>query len=101
MAKWKITWSKTALKQFEDAINYIAEVSIQNAEKVRREILEKIENITNNPEINYTDKYKTNNDGNYRAFELHHYRIAYRILEKEIRILRIRHTSREPKHYTK
>ena len=44
MANRKITWSKTALKQFEAAINYIAEDSIQNAEKVRKEILEEIGN---------------------------------------------------------
>ncbi len=99
MANRKITWSKTALKQFEFSINYIAEDSLQNAEKVRKEILEKIENIIANPEIYSTDKYKTNNDGSYRAFELHRYRIAYRFIVKEIRILRIRHTSREPKDY--
>lgn len=99
MGNRKITWSKIALKQFEAVINYISEDSIQNAEKVRKEILEKIQNITANPEIYYTDKYKKNNDGSYRAFELHRYRIAYRITEKEIRILRIRHTSREPKDY--
>ncbi len=99
MANRKIVWSKTALKQFEAAINYIREDSIQIAEKVRREILEKIQNITADPEIYYTDKYKTNNDGSYRAFELHRYRIAYRFKEKEISIFRIRHTSREPKDY--
>jgi plasmid stabilization system protein ParE len=99
MGNRKIVWPKTALKQFEVAINYIAEDSIQNAENVRKEILEKIENIISNPEIYSTDKFKTNNDGSYRAFELHRYRIAYRFTEKEIRILRIRHTSREPKDY--
>jgi plasmid stabilization system protein ParE len=51
MANKKITWSKLALKQFEAAINYIAENSIQNAEKVRREILEKIEKLISHPEI--------------------------------------------------
>ena len=45
------------------------------------------------------DKLKTNNDGSYRAFELYRYRIAYRFIEKEIRIFRVRHTSREPKEY--
>ena len=99
MANSKIVWSITALKQFEAAINYIGEDSIQNAEKVRREILEKIQNITANPEIYYTDKYKTNNDASYRAFELYRYRIAYRFKEKGISIFRIRHTSREPKDY--
>jgi len=51
MANRKITWSKSALKQFEAAINYIAEDSIQNAEKVRKEILEKIERLIAHPEI--------------------------------------------------
>jgi plasmid stabilization system protein ParE len=95
MANRKITWSKSSLKQFEAAINYIAECSIQNAEKVRKEILEKIERLILYSEIYSPDKYKTNNDGSYRAFELHRYRIAYRIKENEILIFRVRHTSRE------
>jgi plasmid stabilization system protein ParE len=88
-----------AAKQFEVAIKYISADSIQNAEKVRKEILEKIEKLILHPEIYSPDKYKTNNDGSYRAFELHRYRIAYRVLENEIFILRVRHTSREPKKY--
>ena len=99
MSNRKIIWSKTALKQFEFAINYIAEDSIQNAEKVRTEILEKIEKLVLNPEMYKADKLKTNNDGSYRAFELYHYRIAYRFIEKEILIFRVRHTGREPKEY--
>jgi plasmid stabilization system protein ParE len=99
MADRKITWSKTALKQFEAAIVYISSDSIQNAEKVRREILEKIDRLIFYPETNTPDKYKTNNDGSYRAFELHHYRVAYRVTNKVIFILRIRHTSRHTKPY--
>ena len=45
------------------------------------------------------DKYRSNNNGNYRAYELHHFRIAYFIAEEHIRIVRIRHTSMEPKDY--
>ena len=88
-----------ALKQFNSAIDYISNDSIQNAEKVRMKILKKIESLSLYPEIYSADKYKINNDGSYRAFELYHYRIAYRVTNKEIRILRIRHTSREPKQY--
>ncbi|MBS1566856.1 MAG: type II toxin-antitoxin system RelE/ParE family toxin, partial [Bacteroidetes bacterium] len=45
------------------------------------------------------DKYKTNNDGSYRAFEKHRYRIVYRFGNNIIRVLRVRHTSREPLNY--
>jgi len=51
------------------------------------------------PECYGPDKYKLNNDDTYRAFEKHRYRIAYRVLDTEIRILRVRHTSMEPQGY--
>jgi hypothetical protein len=37
-----------------------------------------VHKATLNPEIYGPDKYKTDNDGSYRTFEKHHYRIAYR-----------------------
>ncbi len=45
------------------------------------------------------DKYKTGNDGSYRAFELHYYRVSYRIMNYEIKIVRVRHTSMIPKSH--
>jgi len=94
-----ISWDKVALKQFVSAIEYIARDSSQNAEKVHSEIIEKIEALPSNPEMFPPDKYKSDNDGHYRAFELRHFRIAYYISPEKIRILRVRHTSREPKAY--
>jgi plasmid stabilization system protein ParE len=99
MTNRKLRWDTIALQQFNKAIDYIAKDSIQNAEKVRKEILQKIEDLPDNPEIYSPDKYKENNNGNYRAFELHRYRIAYYVGKNEIRILRVRHTSREPRNY--
>lgn len=99
MADRTITWSKIALKQFSQAINYIEADSPQNAEKVRYDIIMKIQRLANSPEIYSLDKYKLNNDGNYRAFELYRYRIAYKVTTQKIIIARIRHTSREPKLY--
>ena len=99
MTSRKISWNKLALIQFNKAIEFIAEDSIQNAEKVRVDILQKIEEIPSLPEKYPPDKYKLDNNGNYRAFELYHYRIAYYIAPLEIRILRVRHTSREPLSY--
>ncbi len=99
MINRKITWSKTASKQLEAAIKYIAKNSVQNAEKVKKEIFEKVEKLMLQPEIYSPDKYKAHNDGSYRAFELHKYRVAYRVWKNEILILRVRHTSTEPKKY--
>jgi len=45
------------------------------------------------------DKYKTDNDGRYRAYELFHYRISYKITDTTIYILRVRSTYRNPKTY--
>jgi plasmid stabilization system protein ParE len=99
MANRKISWDKAALVQFAAAIKYIEKDSLQNAEKVRQDILEKISQLLVHPSIHPPDKYKKDNDGNFRVFELCRYRISYFISESEIRILRVRHTSREPKIY--
>jgi|ERR1700754_581172 len=99
MANRKIGWDRHALRQFNKAILYIAEDSIQNAEAVRTDMITKIEELPALPEKYPPDKYKLENDGNYRAFELHRLRVAYFIDIDTIRILRVRHTSREPQSY--
>jgi plasmid stabilization system protein ParE len=99
MANRRIDWDRQALRQFNKAILYIAEESVQNAENVRAEIIEKIEALVPNSEKYPPDKYKVENDGNYRAFELHRLRVAYFVGAEVVRILRVRHTSREPKDY--
>jgi plasmid stabilization system protein ParE len=99
MTSRKLNWDKVALYEFNAAISYISKRSIQNADKVKTDILKKVDGLVMHPETHTIDKYKQNNDGNFRAFELHRYRIAYYISLTEIRILRVRHTSMEPKNY--
>lgn len=99
MSKRKIRWDKPALIYFSEAIRYIRKDSDQNADKVKKEILAKISELSLRPEIHAPDKYKQNNTGNYRAFELHRYRIAYLVKGEEIIIARVRHTSQEPEQY--
>ena len=99
MAVNRISWSKNATRQFEAAIRYIALDSFVNAEKVSEEILNELARALKNPEFFPPDKYKQNNDGSYRAFEKNRYRVAYRFTNDLIRVLRVRHTSREPKVY--
>ncbi len=95
----EIIWPRQAQNQLERAYKYILEDSYQNAEKVKKDILASTRKLANNPEKFPADKYRENNDGSFRAFELHRYRIAYRISEKQIIIVRVRHTSMNPKTY--
>ncbi len=100
MNKRKITWDKEALNYFRETIKYIRKDSPQNADKVKKEILEKISELVLRPEIHNPDKDKLNNsNGNYRAFELHRIRVAYLIKEDEIIIARVRNTRQQPLDY--
>lgn len=83
-----IQWNRRTIKQFDDAITYIENDSPANAEKFKRDILHKIDGLLKYPEKYSPDKYKTNNNGSFRAFELHHYRISYRYKDNKIRIIR-------------
>lgn len=92
----KIVWRKIALNQLKEAYDFIKKESLPSAIKVREEVFKTAENLKYHSEIYPLDKYRKNNDGTIRAFEVYNYRIAYPVTPSEIRILRIRHTKREP-----
>lgn len=75
-----IRWKQKAVNQFTDAIKYIEKDSPLNAKKFKKEILKKIDNLFFQPERYQPDKFKKNNDGSYRAFEIFCYRISYRYI---------------------
>jgi plasmid stabilization system protein ParE len=81
------------------AYEYISQNSPQNALKVISDLTAAVEKAVSNPEHYGPDKYKKDNDGSYRAFEKHRYRVSYRYGNNIIRVLRVRHTSMEPKPY--
>lgn len=95
----KVVWGEEARLQLRSLYEYIKADSPRSAKKVRDDIAKIIRKLSSHSESHSADKYKINNDGTFRAFEKHHYRIAYRIKEKEIRILRIRHTKMNPLDY--
>ena len=99
MGKPKIIWDVEARNSFEKQIDRIKKDSIQAAEKVSEEIFEILDDLPANPLKFPADKFKTDNDGNSRAFEKHSIRIAYLVSESYIMILRIRHVKQEPRHY--
>jgi plasmid stabilization system protein ParE len=92
-------WSKKARTELQKAFLYIQLDSIQNAEMVRDDIIDMTINLGSHPTKYPADKFKKDNDGTWRAFEKHHYRVSYRIMPNEIRIVRLRHTSRSPHNF--
>ncbi len=95
----EVRWPYQAQSQLAKAYAYILRDSHQNAGKIKNDILASTRKLATSPEIYPIDKYRRSNDGSFRAYELHHYRIAYQVTEKEIIIVRVRHTSREPQGY--
>jgi plasmid stabilization system protein ParE len=92
-----IKWNKQAVKQLLDAIEFLEERNeFIYAEKLEAKIFRKVKSLTTNVDIYQPDRLKKNNDGSFFALEVDSYRISYRVLPNEIRILRIRHTSRRP-----
>jgi len=66
---------------------------------VINDLTDAVGNIVQHPEKYKIDQYKKDNDGTYRAFEKHHFRVSYRNENQIVRILRIRHTKMNPKKH--
>lgn len=96
----EIKWSKSALHQLDKALDFIIQEGFtQYAAELQGEILSRIENLIDSSDIYPLDKYKKDNDGSYHAFEIEEYRVSYRVKITEIRIIRVRHTSRKTNRY--
>ena len=92
-----VKWSKSSIKQFVEILSFLeAQEQFKYAEQLEQEILKTIKLLSSNPSIFQIDRLKQDNDSSFYAFEIDSFRISFRKLPKEIRILRIRHTSRRP-----
>jgi plasmid stabilization system protein ParE len=78
MDKNQLVWTKRSQQHMLALYKYISKYSLQNAAKVLNDIVAAAEKTISNPHYYNPDKYKINNDGSYRAFEKHRYRIVYR-----------------------
>ena len=98
---YTIIWDRIALDDFKDILDYLSKQSSQAPKIVREGVLSRLNRIKTNPLIFEIDKLKDNPNNEFRAFVIYNLRITYQIkvATKEIRILRIHHTSREPFGY--
>jgi len=98
---YTIIWDRIALDHFKEILDYLSRQSFQAPRIVREGVISRLDDLKKNPFIFEIDKLKDTANTEFRAFVIYNYRITYQVKEvtKEIRILRIRHTSREPLGY--
>lgn len=97
----KVEWTLIAKKSLEFYCNRIAEDSLSNAKKVRKEIILTSKKLSKNSEIFQIDEYYSDNPGNIRRFIKWNYRIVYRVTEDKVTILNIYHSKVDPKSMIK
>lgn len=92
---------QNALEHLKEVLTYLEKQSPQAPKIVKDAIVAKLKIIKTNPFTTEIDKLKDLPNNNFRAFVIYSYRVTYQIIleTQEIRILRIRHTSREPLGY--
>lgn len=92
-------WTPGAEAQLLKAYIHILKDSPQNAQRVKDQIIDLSMELPKNPERFPLDKYRRNNDGTFRVFEIYSYRVSYRVTKYHILIVRLRHTSMTPSLY--
>jgi plasmid stabilization system protein ParE len=100
-ATFRVIWDTEAISQFADILHYIGGQSDQAPRIVKTAILKRIDLLRKNPFVFGADKLKDPPDESFRAFVVYSYRVAYLVRQesREIFVLRVRHTSREPLGY--
>lgn len=95
---YDIRWDKLALVQFKEIYIYIRKDSYQNAQKVKRKVLQCIEGLKSSPFRHNPDKFRTDGNPGFRSFEVYGIRVTYFVDDAEdlVNIIRVRSTRQDP-----
>ena len=99
--KYTVIWERKALEEFKTILTYLHNQSLNASRIVKLKMLDRVELLKSNPRLAEADKLKSHPNSNFHAFVVFSYRLTYQIMEEEklIRVLRIRHTIKEPLNY--
>lgn len=90
----KVIWTENASTSLDEFCDYIRQDSISAAKKVRAEIIKAAALLSKNPEMYQLDEFFASETLNVRRFFKWSYKIVYQVLDKEVVILDVFHTSR-------
>lgn len=99
MVKKKVIWDELARTALKKAYSHIKQDSLEQAEKVKQEVILAAKKLSDHAQMHPPDKYRKDHDIRFRAFEKYNYRISYFITEDFIRVLRFRHVKQQPEEY--
>jgi|GEM_PF-524743 len=100
-SSFRLIWDSKALDQLKEILEYLNKQSEQAPRIVKKAIFERLSDVQKNPLSSEVDKLKEPMNIDFRAFVVFSYRVTYQIenVKREVRVLRVRHTSREPLGY--
>ena len=96
MKKFRAIWDPIAVAELKDIFEYIRRHSPQSALIVRYELIQTVRRLRSMPRKFQVYEYANPSLGEYRSVVRWSYRIIYEIMDSDIHIVRIIHTSREP-----
>ncbi|SKC61782.1 type II toxin-antitoxin system RelE/ParE family toxin [Ohtaekwangia koreensis] len=93
---YRVVVSETAEKSLHEIVLFIKKDSPSAAARVRKELLKLIKSLDAFPEGFSRESFLFGKGDNYRSVTKWHYKIVYKILDKDVLILDIIHTSQHP-----
>ena len=96
MKKYKVIWDDQAIIDLRKIIEYLQENAPEVTLKVRNELVRISRSLNTLPQRYRQYEYIDKSEGEYRRVVRWSYRIIYEVLENEVYITRIVHTSRDP-----
>ncbi len=86
-----ILWSLDAIDSLESIFDYYFDLSPQNAERIRKDILEKVSTLR------FVKQYQIDEiNPDYRRIIVRHYEVVYKVEKQSILILNIFDTRQDP-----
>ncbi len=93
---YQIAWSLHAKNSLDKIYEYIKEESPQNAQKVKRKIIELVSSLIVFPEKYVREQFLDQQKGDFRFAVIWSYKIIYEITDDIIIILDIFHAAQNP-----
>ena len=96
MKKFRIVWDERAVSELKEIFEYVFCASPSSAVKVRDEIMNTVKRLSTMPRMFQVYEFANAAYGEYRSAIRWSYRIIYEIINGDVHIVRIIHTSRNP-----